>query len=232
MKRIVLSLALAALLVPLMGAFEPAEASPRWFAGVDFSAGGFGFSLGYSDIDRHRYGPSYGPNYFYRTSRHMSYSGYSCGSACYLRDNYYYHHRECPLVLQHFYRSGFDPYNVWAGLPYGGGYNSRPYYGPYRPGYYSYRSRGYDHRRYETHRYDKHRYDKRRYDKRHYGSRYDRHDSRRDHDGDSDSDRYRRDDRGRHGNDSGRNERYEGRDDGRRDNGRGAARSRSRQRDD
>jgi hypothetical protein len=228
MKRIVLSLALAALLVPLMGAFEPAEASSRWFAGVEFSVGGLGFSLGYSDFDRHRYGPSYGPNYgpnyFYRTSRHLSYRGYSCGSACYLRDNYYYHHRECPLVLHHFSHNRFDPYSVWAGLPYGGYYYSRPYYGPYRPGYYNYRSRGHDHRRYETYRYDKRRYDHRRYDYR------GRHDYRRDHDGDSDSDsdRWRRDDRGRHGNDSGR---YERRDDHRSDRGR-AYRSRSKQRRD
>lgn len=230
MKRIVLSLALAALLVPLMGAFEPAEASARWFAGVNFSVGGFGFSLGYSDFDRHRYGASYGPNYYYRTSRQLSYRGYSCGSACYIRDNYYYHHRDCPLVLQHFRHNRYDPYSAWAGLPYGGGYYySRSYYGPYRPGYYNYRSRGYDHRRYETHRYDKRRYDHRRYE-----SRYDRHDYRRDHDGDSDSDRYRgRNDRGRHGNDSGRyDDRHERRDGHRDDRGRGAARSRSRHRDD
>ncbi len=217
MKRIVLSLALAALLIPLMGALEPAEAGTRWFAGVDFSVGGLGFSLGYSDFDRHRYGPSYGPNYFYRTSRHLRYSGYECGSACYLRDNYYYHHRECPLVLQHFHRSGFNPYSVWAGLPYGGYYSSGPYYGPYRPGYYNYRSRGHDNRRYETHRYDKRRY-----------GHNDRYDGRRDHDGDSDSDRWRRDDRGRHGKDSGRYEgRHERRDDHRSDRGR-ASRSRSR----
>ena len=217
MKRIVLSLALAALLIPLMGALEPAEAGTRWFAGVDFSVGGLGFSLGYSDFDRHRYGPGYGPSYFYRTSRHLRYSGYECGSACYLRDNYYYHHRECPLVLQHFHRSGFNPYSVWAGLPYGGGfYYSRPYYGPYRPGYYNYRSRGYDHRRYEIHRYDRRRSER-------YG-----HDYRRDHDGDSDSDRWRRDDRGRNDNHSGRYDRR----DGKRDDRGSASRSRSRNRKD
>ncbi|MDH3401973.1 MAG: hypothetical protein OES32_00835 [Acidobacteriota bacterium] len=177
MNRLVPSLALAVLLVPLTGASAPAEASSRWFVGADFSVGGIGFSLGFADFDRYRRGPSY----FYRTGRHLSYRGFRCGSACYIRDNLYYHHPDCPLVHEHFHRYGFNPYSAWAALPYGGFYYAPRPYIPYRPGYSYYR---YD-PRYEIRRFD------------------DRHgywDHRRDDDSDSDSDRrWRGDDRRGHG---------------------------------
>lgn len=178
MKRTLPSLALVALLVPLGGALEPAEASGGWFAGADFSVGGVHFTLGFADFDRHRFAPGH----YYRTDRRLGYRGYECGSACFVRDDVYYHHAECPVTLRHFHHNGFDPYPVWRALPYGVGHyypysypysyrshhrsHYRSHHGshyrpPYRPWHGDHRTEPPGHHRYDDHRErDRKRYDR------------------------------------------------------------------------
>jgi hypothetical protein len=215
--RIVQALAITALILPLMGALEPAEARANWTVGADFAVGGVYFSLGFNDFDRYGRGPSY----YYRTQGPLRYAGHQCGSACYLADGYAYHHPDCPLVSYHFGRYGYDPVFLWTNLaprPYGWGpVVYRSHYGPW--------SRAY---RYDSHRYDR-RYERRdfRQDYRRHDRRDDRHRGRGSH-ADSDSGRYDRGDR--HGRGDGRIDRRDGRRDGRSERGR-AQRSRSRSRD-
>lgn len=223
MRRIVLALGITALLIPAMGALEPAEARVRWNVGADFSVGGIFFSLGFNDYDHY----GHGPRYFYRTNRALNHRGYQCGSACYLDDGYSYHARSCPLLQRHFFRFGFNAGHHWNAYRHGG-YGYRSYgYGPWDRGY------RYD-RRHDRHRrgrYD-HRYDRRRgrddhrYDRRDRGRRYD---DRSDSDSNRRGKRYDRRDRDR----DRRNDRGYDRRDDRRDNRRdrgGANRTRSRRR--
>ncbi|MDH3402709.1 MAG: hypothetical protein OES32_04695 [Acidobacteriota bacterium] len=119
MRRIVPSLALAVALLYLPGI--PAAASPHVFAGIDFAVADVGFSLGFADLG-HRRGRGRGHDdhdggYYYRTRVPLTSREHRCSDACYLRDDVYYHHPECPVVLQHFDRYGFDPYPVWTALP-------------------------------------------------------------------------------------------------------------------
>lgn len=126
MNRLLRSLALATVLLPLSGALAPADASSRWFAGAEFSVGGADFSLGFSDFDRRHHERTY----YYQTDQHLAYRDFECDSGCYIRDDRYYHHPECPLLLHHFDRDGFDPYAVWTVLPNGGAVYYRHTYSP------------------------------------------------------------------------------------------------------
>jgi hypothetical protein len=126
MTRLLRPLALAALLLALPGSLVPAAASSDWFAGAAFSVGGVDFALGFSDFDRHHGDRSY----YYATDRRLAHRGYECHTACYIRDHRYYHHPECPLLLHHFERHGFDPYTVWTVLPDGGVVDYRHSYSP------------------------------------------------------------------------------------------------------
>ena len=205
MRKSILALAIAALVVPLLVAPQAAEASAYWNVGTNFSVGGVHFSLGF--IRPYRYRSQYTPSYYYRTSHRISHRGYSCGSACYVKDDYYYHDRSCPLVDYHFRHNRFDPNRAFSH----GGYGYSSYYRSHAPAprYYGSRHhRSYDwcqsHQRYER-RDD--RYSSRRFERRgQRDQRGDQHSTRsRDRDRDRQRDQVRdRDDRrndGRRGND-------------------------------
>jgi len=169
MRRTAIVFAIAAFAIPAAGMLRPAEAGVRWVAGADFSVGGIQFSLGFNGP--YRYG--YSPSYYYRTDRSLSYRGYECGSACYLKDRRHYHGRSCPVVRQHFSRHGFDPYYAWGYVThgYGGRYNSPPpsyhrynydrgRHRGYNRGHDRYRHRGRDRFRYEPKRHRRHQHDR------------------------------------------------------------------------
>lgn len=150
MRKSILALAIAALVVPLLAAPQTAEASAYWNVGTNFSVGGVHFSLGF--IRPHHYRSEYSPSYYYRTSHRISHRGYSCGSACYVKDDYYYHDRSCPLVDYHFRHSGFDPYRAFSH----GGYGYSSYYRRHSPapryygsGHYRSHDRHQSYQRYE-----------------------------------------------------------------------------------
>ena len=205
MRRIVLALGITALLIPMMGAFEPAEARVRWGGGAQFSVGGIFFSLGFNDYDHY----GHGPGYFYRTNHALNHRGYECGSACFISDGYAYHDPYCPLLQRHFSHFRFNAAGYWAGFDHVR-YGHRSYgYGPYVRSY----------------RYD-HRYDSRYHGRRDGRSdrRYDRRDDRRRYGSDADSDSHR-------GSSDRRYDRRDDRRDDRRGNDRGYDRGNDR-RDD
>jgi hypothetical protein len=134
-----ISLPVAALVIALALAlgsadFSPAEAGD-WYVGGSFRVGGAHFSLAYDRAHRYDRSPYARPHHYYRTKHRLRYDGYRCGSHCFKRSRYSYHHATCPLVLHHFRRNRFHPARAWD-------YVKRPY--PYHPDYYA--ERYYSHR--------------------------------------------------------------------------------------
>jgi hypothetical protein len=114
-RSIIPALALATVAFTAMVVAQPAEASPRWFAGADFAVGGIHFSVGYFD----NFGPGHPARHFYRTPYRLSHAGHRCTSACYIADGYYYHDRFCPVVRYHLGHHRYDPYPAWDRLDRG-----------------------------------------------------------------------------------------------------------------
>ena len=142
MKRMTLALSITALLLPLSGAFTPAEAGGDWHVQTSFRVGKTHFSLGYHEPGyrkghRGYYPPR--PRYYYRTTAPLSYKGYRCdANACYRESKYHYHSPSCGVVRQHFRVNHFVPPPLpYYYAPYGGEvyYYYSPYTYYYPPGY-------------------------------------------------------------------------------------------------
>ncbi len=144
---------IAALLLTLAGgAGEPAEAGD-WFIGGAFRVGGLQFSLAYDRHGRHSH-----RDYYYRTRDRVHYDGYRCGSYCFKRSGYGYHHARCPVVLHHFRLHHFHPAAAWGAYlapGYERYYDRGRHYGHRDYGYrghghrdYGRRGHGYGHRDY------------------------------------------------------------------------------------
>lgn len=166
MRKILLTVALGALLIAGPGFALPAAASADWVFGAGFRLGGFHFSIGYYAGDR---GPS---DYYYRVPERVAYSGYECSDRCYHRGDYYYHHESCPVVAHHLARYRAERQDLFA--RYAPRYDGR--YERYDSRYDGRYDDRYD-RRYDD-RYDRRRDDDRWQDRR-YDSRYDRRSDRR-----------------------------------------------------
>ena len=84
----------------LVGSFAvtPAQADSFWHVLGGMRIGGVHFSVGYDSPYRHHHRGRY-----YRTEHRLKHRGYRCGSACYRRGGYYYHHESCPLLEAYVY---------------------------------------------------------------------------------------------------------------------------------
>jgi hypothetical protein len=142
--RILVSLALTASIALPATASDPSRGPIAWVAGLDFTVGNVDFSLGFFDAEDHHgrrgsfgrrgrdreHHRSHDRSYFYVTSVPLSHAGHECGPSCFLRDDRFYHHPDCPVVLELFASHGFDPYPAWRGLPDGGFAYYRSHHGP------------------------------------------------------------------------------------------------------
>lgn len=171
MRKILITLGLAVLMIAAPTFVPDASADSNWFAGTGFRIGPVAFSLVLGSPNR---GPE---SYYWRTSERIAYRGYRCSDACFLDHGTNYHHSACPVVRRHLDHYGYDAGAVFTR------------YAP-RHDDYGYRDRRYDDRRSDD-RYD------RRYDDRY--DDYDRGHDRwhRDHDRRDDR-RHDRRDRRRH----------------------------------
>ena len=107
-RRKMLTLMSAPVALAGSGVFtREAYAETFWDFVGDVQIGGVHFSVGLHSPSTGSYGVHSG--YYYRTRQRLRYARHRCGSYCYRRGNYDFHHESCPLLEVHVERYGAPP---------------------------------------------------------------------------------------------------------------------------
>ena len=129
MRQGILVVVSVALLLVGSGSLTPADAESFWYAIANVRIGGVHFSVGYHTPSSHRHRRYRGR--YYRTRHKLRYKGHRCGSSCYRRGGYDYHHESCGLLGAHLRRNPYQPsYGGYWNEPYDDRYSddrSYPY---------------------------------------------------------------------------------------------------------
>ncbi len=148
MRKLLATAALVTSTLLLPGVVPEAHAGRHdWFAvGSAFRVGAAHISFVFG-----RPLSGYGPAYYFRYDRPISYRGHSCNRYCFREAGHYYHHEACPVVSAHFGNYDYDAYAAFSRYaPRYDGYGA--HYDGYRDRYrsYGYRDHGYRDRGYRN----------------------------------------------------------------------------------